>query len=403
MNLLQNPFYILNATQRDNRHRIMELAEKQSLLSDADKCMEARAALINPRKRVSAEVAWLPGVEPERVYDILLLLESSIGNRLGCDVITSIAPVDSFATVLVRVPYAKKSTIADEVLETLKLSKGDFREVGEFLGIHTLTSIARANLLAARMLRLPDYTSDVVAEWVLAIVQTFENINPSEVQAILNVEREASGFPEITSLSDITAEIQNCRRYYQRVIKFALDNIHSAKERVKTAMIVIESATDSDANHWSILVKGTVDAYEEGAKVILETEEKNIEIQEKKIRIAADEETSDAVLALMVNELLQTLKNWDIIAQPIQLNRNRQGLCHDASHDLADRVRLLAIFLFNEYDKLYFSLQILNALKEVFTEVSEINDRITADLEILNKIADQREQKKNEQLFFDNS
>ena len=403
MDLLQNSFYVLNATQRDSQHRIMELAEKQSLLSDTSKCMEARTELTNPRKRVSAEVAWLPGSPPERVYDILLLLESSIGNHLGCGAITPIAPVDSFATVLVRVPYARKSTIADEILETLKSSKRDFREVGEFLGIHTLTSIARANLLAARMLRLPDYTPDVVAEWILAIVQTFENINPSEVRAILNVEREASGFPEITELSDITSEIQNCRHYYQRVIKFALDNIHSAKERVKTAMIVIESATDNDANHWSILVEDTVDAYEEGARAILETEEKNIEIQEKKIRIAADEETLDAVLVSMVNELLQTVKDWDIIAQPIQLNRNRQGLRHDASHDLADRVRLLAIFLFNEYDKLYFSLQILNALKEAFAEMSEINDRITADLEILNKIADQREQKKNEQLFFDNS
>ena len=403
MDLLQNSFYILNATQRDNRHRIMELAEKQSLLSDADKCMEARTELTNPRKRVSAEVAWLPGVPPERVYDILLLLESSVGNRLGCDNTTSIASVDSLTTALVRVPYAKKSTIADEVLETLKLSKGDFKEVGEFLGIHTLTPIARANLLAARMLRLPDYTPDVVAEWILAIAQTFENINPSEVGAILNAERGESGFPKIIGLSDITSEIQRCRRYYQQVIKFVLDNILSAKERVRAVMIAVESTTDSDTNHWPILVEDTVDAYEEEAETFFEIEEKNIETQEKKIRIAADEETSDAVLAPMVDELLQAVKDWDVIAQPIQLNKDRQGLRHNASHDVADRVRLLAIFLFNEYDKLYFSQQTLNTLKEVFAEVPEINDRITADLEILNKIANQREQKKNEQLFFDNS
>ena len=391
MDLLRNPFYILNATQRDNRHRIMELAEKQSLLSDANKCMEARSELTNPRKRISAEVAWLPGVPPERVYDILLLLESSVGNRLGCDAITPIAPIDSLATALVRVPYEKKSIIADEVLETLKLSKGDFREVGEFLGIHTLTPIARSNLLAARMLRLPDYTSNVVAEWILAIVQTFENINPPEVQAILNVEREASNFPEITELSDITSEIQKCRRYYQQVIKFALDNIHSVKERSKTLMTVVESATDNDTNHWSILVEGTVDVYEKGAESFLETEGKNIETQDKKIRIAADKEVSDTFLTSMVDELLQTVKDWDIIAQPIQLSKDRQGLRHNASHDVADRVRLLAIYLFNEYDKLNLSQQILNVLQEVFTEISAISERITADLETLNRIAERRE------------
>ena len=123
MDLLQNSFYILNATQRDNRHRIIELAEKQSLLSGADKCMEARSELTMPRKRISAEVAWLPGVDPERVYDILLMLESSVGNRLSSDNTASIAPFDSLTTVLVRVPYAEKSTIADEVLETFKTSK----------------------------------------------------------------------------------------------------------------------------------------------------------------------------------------------------------------------------------------------------------------------------------------
>ena len=392
MDLLQNSFYILNATQRDNRYRIMELAEKQSLLSETDKCMEARAELINPRKRISAEVAWLPGVVPERVYDILLLLESSVGNRLGHDNTISTASVASLTAALARVPYTEKSTIGDEVLETLKLPKGNFREVSEFLGIHTLTPITRANLLAARMLRLPDYTPDIVAEWILAIVQTFENINPSEVQAILNVEREDSDFPEVTELSAITSEIQNCRCYYQQVIKFALDNIHSAKGRVKAVMIVVESATDSDTNHWPILVEDTVDTYEEGAKAILEAEEKNIEIQDKQIRIAADEETSDAVLTLMVDELLQTVKDWDVIAQPIQLSKDRQGLRHNASHDVADRVRQLAIHLFNEYDKLDFSQKILNVLQEVFIEIPAIAERITADLETLNKIAERREQ-----------
>ena len=392
MDLLQNPFYILNTTQRDNKVKIIDLAEEKSLLSDADKCMAAQTTLTNPRKRIAAEVAWLPGVVPERVYDMLLLLESSVGNHLGCDKATSIAPVDSLAAALAHLPYGKKSNVADEVLKILKFSEGDFTEVGEFLGINTLTPIARANLLAARMLRLPDYRYDVVAEWILTIVKTFENINPSEVRATLNAERTASGFPKITELSDITSEIQNCRRYYQQVIKFVLDNILSAKERVKSVMTVIESATDGDPNHWPILIEDTVDSYEVGAETFFQIEEKNMEAQNRKIRIAVDEDTSDAVLAPMIDELLQTVKNWYIIAQPIQLKKNRQGLRHDASHDVADRVLQLAIHLFNEYDKLNFSQQILNVLQEVFTEIPTIAERITTDLDTLNKIAERREQ-----------
>ena len=157
-------------------------------------------------------------------------------------------------------------------------------------------------------------------------------------------------------------------------------------------MTIIDSATDSGTNHWPILVEDTVDAYGESAAAFLETEVKNIETQDKAIRIAADEGTPDADFTRMIDKLLQTVRDWDVLAHPIQLSKSRQGLRHDASHDVADRVRLLAIFLFNEYDKLYFSQKILNALQDVFAEIPAIAERITADLETLSRIAERREQ-----------
>ena len=277
----------------------------------------------------------------------------------------------------------------------MKSSDERSTEVAKFLGIDKLNPITRANLLAARMFRLPDHTPDVVAKWILAIAEVFEAINPAEVRAILNAERKVSGFPEITDLSVIETEIWNRRLYYQQVIKSALENILTAKARVRAVTIVlleIEFAAESSEFHWPILIKAAVDSYEVGAQTFLEIVEKNIETQDKKIRIVADEETSDAVLVPMVDELLQTVKDWGIIALPIQLNKNRQGLRHNASHDVADRVRQLAIHLFNEYDKLDFSQKILNVLQEVFTEIPAITERITADLETLSRIAEHREQ-----------
>ena len=67
MDLFSNPFHILGASTRDNRHRISELADERSLLFDPNSCMEARSDLTNPRKRLSVEVAWLPGIAPNRV------------------------------------------------------------------------------------------------------------------------------------------------------------------------------------------------------------------------------------------------------------------------------------------------------------------------------------------------
>lgn len=396
MDLLQNPFYVLTATQGDNQRRIMELAEERGLLLNAHACMEAQAVLTNPRKRISAEVAWLPGTVPERAYDMLMLLESSAGNHPGSDKTTSIAPVDSLAAALSRLPYAKEYNVADKVLRLLRSSEtGEMMEVEKFLGIDRLEPIARANLLAARMARLPSYTPNVVANWILAIAKTFEAISPAEVRAILNKERRASGFPEITDLAAIEAEIRNRRLYYQQVIKATLENILTAKARVRAVMMAVESATDSDEKRWPILIEDTVDSYEVGAQAFLETAEKSIEKLNKEFRIAAENEEPDVFLDWIVDGLILSVKDWEIVSQPIQLNKNRQGLRHHASHYVANCVRELAIHLFNEYDKLHYSQQILDMLQEVFAGVPEIVERITADLETLNKIAGQREQKES--------
>jgi hypothetical protein len=56
----RNPFHILGATPRDDRHRILELYEERSLRTDADLCRQAREDLIHPRNRLVAELGWLP-------------------------------------------------------------------------------------------------------------------------------------------------------------------------------------------------------------------------------------------------------------------------------------------------------------------------------------------------------
>src|SRR3546814_8022812 len=55
--LHQTPFAILGVTTRDDRRRIVELAEEKSLELDHDVCQKARSDLTNPRTRLSAEIA----------------------------------------------------------------------------------------------------------------------------------------------------------------------------------------------------------------------------------------------------------------------------------------------------------------------------------------------------------
>ena len=338
MDLLQNPFYILNASPRDNRRRIMELADERSLLLDSSECMEARSELTNPRKRLSAEVAWLPGIGPKRAGEVLSLIESS--------------PTD-------------------------------------LLAVDNLSSIARANLLAAGLAHLPDHNADDVAEWILEIAWAFEDLDPDELSVIINEERIVSGFPEVSDLSAVEAEIQERRRHYRQVIKSALDNL-SPKELVEAVTVAVESATDDGEEHGPILIADLADSYEVEAQGFLDKEEGNIKALVAKLRAAVDAERSDSILAPMVNQLIQVVKNWDTVAQPIQVSTKSRGLDHDASHRVAGLVRGLAIHMFNEHGKLDFSQQLTNMLQEVFAEIGEVAERTAEDADALGEIAEQR-------------
>lgn len=338
MDLLQNPFHILAATSRDNRRRIIELADERSLLLDSNKCTEARSDLTTPRKRLSAEVAWLPGIGPKRTGEVLSLLDSSPSDLLGID---------------------------------------------------NLSSITRANVLAAGLVRLSDYNANDVATWIIEISRAFEKIDPDELTVIINEERVASGFSEVSDLSSVEAEIQERRRYYRQAIKLALDNL-SSTELVEAVTIAVESATNGGEEHGPILIADLVDSYEVEAQGILDKEEENIRALVEKLRTAVDAERPDSTLAPVVTKLIQVVKNWDSIAQPIQVSTKSRGLDHDASLRVAGLVRGLAVHMNNEHGKLDFSQQLTNMLQEVFAEVGKVAERTAEDAAALEDLVKQR-------------
>ena len=358
MDLLQNPFYILTATTRDNRQTIMALAEKRALLLDPNECRQARADLTQPRKRLAAEIAWLPGVGLRRASEVLGYFESLIENSSGMDRLTQ------------------------------------FRNV---LGTDKMIPIAEVNLLAGGLSRLPDYSSQYVAgriisEWIIEIASVFENIDPEVIRTTINEERIVSGFPAVTDLSAIEMEIKEQRNFYRQVITSTLNNL-SAKERAKTVTEVVVAAINNKENSRLTLVGDLMDWYEVDVQKLLEKEEANIDGLDDKLRAAVSSEIDNVTLTRMVNELIQSVKNWDSFAQPIQIIKRGQGLSHDASYRVAARVRRLAVDLCNKHDRLDFSQQITNMLQEIFAEVDEIAEYLAEDARTLAEFAEQRKQR----------
>ena len=273
MDLLKNPFHILGATPRDNKHRIMELAEEKSLLSEPDECMEAQAILIAPRRRISAEVAWLPGTDPPLSDVVLRHLDSPNQNLLN---------------------------------------------------ITGLTHIARANLLTSGLSRLSNLPSSNIVEWILVIAQASEAINSETVCAILNGDRRASGLPEITDLSAVDDAIRNQKRYYSQTVTSVLENL-SVNARARVMTLLLETSTSNGRYQCPILIKDLIPVYELGVQNSLEQKKKIIEAQDEKLRAMADAKNPDTTLAPIVDQLLESVKEWDTLAQPIQLSKKIQA------------------------------------------------------------------------------
>lgn len=333
MDLFKNPFYILGATPRDDKYRIIELAEEKSLLSDTDECMKAKDILITPRRRVSAEVAWLPGVDPSFYGLLFRYLESP-----------------------------------NEELPNI-----------------TMAPIASANLRATKLSRYTDLLSSGILEWALEIAQKSEAIQPEEVREVLNDDRSVARFPEAAT-SDVNDEIRNQKSYYSKTVTAVLENL-SVKARARTMTSLLETSTSNGRYQCPTLIRDLMPAYELSVQDSLEQYKRIIEAQDEQLRAMADARNPDTTLSQIVDQLLESLREWDTLAQPIQLSRRSTGQRHDVSFEMARRFRHLAADLFIEYRKPDLSRKILNTLKNVFSEVPEIVEQIVEDSNALEEQA----------------
>lgn len=337
--LHQSAFAVLGVTTRDNRKRIVELAEEKSLELDHDVCQKARSDLTNPRTRLSAEIAWLPGVSPRK---------------------------------------------ATQLVENLL---NDPMAIREESGLPTL---AHLNLLAAAFEAVDgEHDADDLAGFIMEAAYLAEELAPEEVLRDINEDRAVSGFPEVRALDQIEAELTERKRYYRGAIKNALDRL-PPMTLIQVMTETVDGVTSGGEDHAPGLIDDLVDSYEVETHGILQKEAENVH---KLIKAARDHAgSSEAAVKPYVDKLDAVARNWDKIAQPIQLSSKARGIDHEASRDLAYEIRGLAIDLFNKHDMLAQSQRLTGLIQELFSEVPEISDRAEEDADALADIFQQRKQ-----------
>ena len=341
MELLKNPFFTLGATMRDGRRRILELAEEKSLLSDERSIRDAAAILTHPLRRLAAEVGWLPGLGPKRIAEALSILAQ----------------------------------------DPVRIRAQD-----------NLPALARANLLADGLVRAVERLplNDVV-QWVVQLAEAHDDLEVEPTVTVLNEERSVAGFPAISDLGNVDAELQDRRQYFRRAVKSALDQLPAAS-LVEVVTQTVDQATENGSSQAPILIDDLVDSFEVEAQDFLGKETKNVAQLVQGIRGAAEAEEGEEHVGRLVSQLERVVKNWDTVAQPIQVSARSRGLSHDLSHEVAGEIRSLAVDLFNKHDLLGLSKRLTALQQEVFAEVDRVVEQSEKDASALGKIAKQRAQ-----------
>jgi hypothetical protein len=328
-----NPFCILGVTTRDDRRKIVEMAEERALHMDGDVCQKARSDLTNPRTRLSAEMAWMPGVAPR---------------------------------------------IAENMVRTLAESPRAVRSQ------HGLSGLARANLMAAVCeLVAEDEQAASVAGFIRDFADVVEDIDPEEVLRDVNEDRAISGFPEVRGTEVVEEELAERRRVYRLALTNLLDTMDPAK-LIATMTEAVTLATDSGEEHGPALIADLVDSYEVETQGFLQKEGENIAALIESIREAAPR--GDKAVEPIMFKLEKVARNWDSVAQPIQISAKARGIVHRASRDVAYDLRGLGIDLNNEYGMLNQAHRMTNLLRDLFAELPEVVETLVVDAEAIARL-----------------
>lgn len=339
MDLYHNPFYLLSATPQDTRERILELADECSLTLGTTECAQARLALINPRKRIEAEIAWLPGLSTETAAEILQMLQSHTPNIL------------SHATV--------KQTA-------------------------TSAPLAYANLLATALHHLPPPSPENAAQKITDLAVAFETAAPGNITHTLNQERLLSGFPQVTDTA-VEETLQARRPAYLQSIK-ALLNRMPPGQLVKTIHIAVDSTTSTGTRHAPVLIDDLINTYEIEAQPFFQKEEKHIDYLLGQLKTATTAGHTDETLNRLIGELCLVVQNWGNIAQAIQLSTKSRGLSHTGSIRIANKIQDTCSFLWGQHGKLKQTQSLNTLLQKTFANVVQIAEFAIQDAHALNNL-----------------
>lgn len=341
MELASNPFFFLGASVRDDSRRLIELAEKRSLTADPKQCNEVRATLTNPRRRLVAEIAWLPGVSPSRARDLADQAKAGLVNSLP--------------------------------------------------SLEGLPSLAACNVLAWALSACPagdDFDPSITA-CIRKVITKYEEVEVEDVSRLINEDRAVAGFPAVQGEDVINQALSEHRSFLVNSLREVLDKLRWPDFSLTE---LAAELTEDGEYQAPLLLEELIAKYQiEVAQHLDQLSEHIIKLKDSIENVLVKNNGRFGNLLPYLNRLEELLRHWDRIAKPIQLIAKTRGIDEEVSTKLAAQVRNLSIFLANKFGLHEYALRISLLMAELFSELPQLRAHVEEDIITLQDILENKE------------
>ena len=356
MDLRHNPFYILGASMTDNKRRIMDLAEEKSLFGNEKAIEEAKTILLDPIRRIDAELSWFPELDGRSAQ---ALAEWLIDEKNYIDI------------------------------ETVGMSR-----------------INENTDLISNPDKIEQLNEESFANDILELAHGFRDLDILGLLYMINQHRALGGFPEIVDEYLFSDKIDDRRSEVMGVIQRCTESL-PIETLLKSFYLIAYRDTDDGKVQASILVEDIVRFYENNMSTqeFMENEATAIRGLLESIKQGARQKSQDSAYVMnLAMSLKSELQKWQKVVLPMQIVSASQGKEHKISSDVLYDIRSAGIDLNNDFNRPDISLVLLNSIKESsadkyipsFQEVNK-KDQIALNSILKDQVKSKQEQAKYEE------
>ena len=226
---------------------------------------------------------------------------------------------------------------------------------------------------------------------ILDINEQFMSLDAEEITASINRNREIAKFSSV-QVQDVDAELRKKREEIRQVITEKLSSLDQ-DTYIELVTILAEKCAGNEEYSNGVVLLDVIDQYEIRLQSVLEKSTEEIENHIERIISLP----KDASVSKDITILIEKVKKWDILAQPLQLKSQASGMPHRISENLGSKLRQLALHLHNERGLTKDALVLANAMKSVFAELGGLLAMFETDSGTLSDLL--KGQKENDEIL----